>query len=393
MGSYTNIKKISMDVILLVLTFYEISVVPHLIFIVFKYCVLLYLLVTYCQFVKSNKVISLTIIIYGLSLMIPTFINNMPINNLISSFFVGIQIFDIYAVFNKALKKYDYKALIKLIFKTFIIILLINDFMILIIDYDFANSSTRYFIGDKFTVSYVHFFITALAFIVFYWNVKKLEIKINNITVVIFICLISLFCIIKVECVTGLLSYLFMLIIMMIPIKMKKVIINPIFLLGLIAIVNILFFGLIHLFWNTEIQNFLVSLLNKTPSLSGRTQIWDIIFYYINQKPIFGYGYFNTIIKDALGYGNPQNGVLKSLLDTGIFGLITLALLIYFSLNKSNKHFNLQIFYIYAFIVSMLVASLVEISLNHPIFFVSLSLVYNYKKEAYYKTDILLKKK
>ena len=81
------------------------------------------------------------------------------------------------------------------------------------------------------------------------------------------------------------------------------------------------------------------------------------------------------MIETYLGYGNPQNGVLKILLDTGIIGLLLYSILVFMALRPLNgKNFALN-FPIIAFLYAMIVASLVEINLTHMIVFMALAIV------------------
>ena len=81
------------------------------------------------------------------------------------------------------------------------------------------------------------------------------------------------------------------------------------------------------------------------------------------------------MIEKYLGYGNPQNGVLKILLDTGIFGLLLYVALLFIMLQPLNSKKFENNFSMLAFLYAMLVASLVEINLTHMIVFMSLAII------------------
>lgn len=381
MTNNIRIRKSTLDVILLVLTFYEITIIPHLLFIAFKYCVLIYLFFKNIQFAKNNKVISVVIFIYGLSSVIPTLLNGMPINTLVASCFVGLQVFDIYSTFDKFLNKNAYNKLVKTIFFTFLILLVINDVLMLALNYNFNSSATNYFIGNKFVLTYAHCWLIALGFIVYDIYNHRFSAKVCNLIVLTIICFVSILCILKVECSTGIVAIILMLGLIVIPGKLKQIVMYPHILLAGTGIINFLIFGSYRIFENKYVLDFITNTIGETSTLNGRTQIWNIIFYYIIKKPIFGYGYYNSIILDTLGYGNAQNGVLKILLDTGILGLLSFGFLIYFSLKNESKTQISSIFSVYAFFVAMLAASLVEISLNHMVVIASLALIYNFEKE------------
>ncbi len=77
----------------------------------------------------------------------------------------------------------------------------------------------------------------------------------------------------------------------------------------------------------------MLEMLGKSPTLTGRTDIWTRVIPHIWQSPLFGWGYaaFWTTdnpaaieISDALGWWVPQahNGLLEILLSAGLFGAI-----------------------------------------------------------------------
>lgn len=81
------------------------------------------------------------------------------------------------------------------------------------------------------------------------------------------------------------------------------------------------------------------------------------------------------MIETYLGYGNPQNGVLKILLDTGAIGLLLYSILVFVALRPLNDKNFVPNFSMIAFLYAMIVASLVEINLTHMIVFMALAIV------------------
>jgi O-antigen ligase len=67
-------------------------------------------------------------------------------------------------------------------------------------------------------------------------------------------------------------------------------------------------------------------------SLSGRTNWWDLGFYYLQQRPVLGYGAYagsRFVVLSALGYdltSSIHNAWLEILLGSGIVGFIPAAL-------------------------------------------------------------------
>jgi O-antigen ligase len=84
---------------------------------------------------------------------------------------------------------------------------------------------------------------------------------------------------------------------------------------------------------------FLLNLLGKDSSLTGRTQIWDAVLHSIAQRPLLGYGYqafwmglegesYHVILAVSWMLNQAQSGFLDVTLEMGLAGL-TLVLLIF----------------------------------------------------------------
>ena len=88
--------------------------------------------------------------------------------------------------------------------------------------------------------------------------------------------------------------------------------------------------------------DFLISLLGKDATLTGRTEIWDAVMGSIAKQPLFGYGYqafwlgfkgesYRIILTVTWALGQAQNGFLDVTLEMGIVGLIVVLLLFGFA--------------------------------------------------------------
>jgi O-antigen ligase len=75
----------------------------------------------------------------------------------------------------------------------------------------------------------------------------------------------------------------------------------------------------------------LLEMIGKDPTLTGRTDLWAYVIYYINQKPLLGWGLtafwsptnpFADEISGILGWTVPEahNGILELLLEVGAVG-------------------------------------------------------------------------
>jgi exopolysaccharide production protein ExoQ len=89
--------------------------------------------------------------------------------------------------------------------------------------------------------------------------------------------------------------------------------------------------------------DFLISLLGKDATLTGRTEIWDAVMGSIIKHPLFGYGYqafwlgfkgesYRIILTVTWALGQAQNGFLDVTLEMGVVGLSIVLLLFGFTL-------------------------------------------------------------
>lgn len=91
---------------------------------------------------------------------------------------------------------------------------------------------------------------------------------------------------------------------------------------------------------NKWLQDVIVNVLHKSPTLSTRTIVWGMSLPLISQKPLIGYGWLS--MKEYIElYSNsfatsPHNMVIEILLTVGVVGLFTYVLLYAFALKKRN---------------------------------------------------------
>jgi exopolysaccharide production protein ExoQ len=110
------------------------------------------------------------------------------------------------------------------------------------------------------------------------------------------------------------------------------VIATAIFIISLTAAAGLILFQ----------PEFLLTLLGKDSSLTGRTQIWAAVLHSISQRPLFGYGYqafwlglegesYHVILAVSWMLSQAQSGFLDVTLETGVVGLIIVLLIFFFA--------------------------------------------------------------
>lgn len=379
-----RIKQEMLNIILVCFTFYEPTIMPHSVFLFIKYFTIIWMLLKYFDGIRRNKAVMVTVYVYGIVTVLSSVYNGMAINTIVASIFFALQIIVVFLISEQVIRKYGVMQYIEWLFKYFLVICLVTDVCMLFMGYDFSDASEAYLIGNKFSVSYVHCFVASLAFaragdmrIRASSSRGKIGISKNGISkrgTAYVITLLSVMISSIVTCSTGMIISVLLIALMLLPEWLIRIISSGKFMVIGTAIINILMFGSYSLLTNPVVINFVQNILGKSADFTGRTQIWEIIFIKIAEKPILGYGYYNNVINNILGYGNPQNGVLKLLLDTGILGLIAYAILVFKSFSGGDDNYDIAHRAVASFYIVMLVASLAEINLLHMIVFLAMAI-------------------
>lgn len=245
-------------------------------------------------------------------------------------------------------------------------------------------SEAVYLLGNKFMVSYFHMSLLALL-INKDWEQgrkRKIDILIYFIYSVV-ICRVA-------DTMTGVIGLFFILLFWIIFYNNKKlyqISIKPITVLSFFLGLNALFLLSNVLLQNQVIASFLMKYSHTDTLLSGRLPMYKIVINSISENGIWGYGINYDIVERTLSFGNPQNGLLKMILDYGFIGFALFCVVLEKSFHSLNKVNILNTdFGLISFIYGMLFCSLIEINLDSLFFFI-LALMYgcanSYKKNIY----------
>ncbi len=151
------------------------------------------------------------------------------------------------------------------------------------------------------------------------------------------------------------------------------------------------------------IQSFdkILVILGKGSTLSGRTDIWNSVLYFIKQRPIIGHGYAGFWVDvgqarhvwGALGYEpvHAHNGFLDLILDLGFIGLavfLAIFILTYSKLLKAVrrsrdvKMFWPLIFLSMFFMLNISQAQILKVSFNWLVFVIISSSTFEYYRQS-----------
>ena len=370
-----------LNVILMCFTFYEPSFISHSVYLVIKYLIIIGLLLQYFSWAKRIKPVIIVAALYGGITVVSSILNHMTLNTIIASLFFALQIIDVFIVTKRVIHKYTLHTYLKWLFGIFLIASLLTDALMLFIGYDFSDSAEKYLIGNKFVVAYVHCLTAALAFSTagskgLIVGGTRLQLRGTSKRAGAYVYTIySLLICTKITCATGVVIMATLFLLMLLPNRAKAWIATGKMMVLAAGVANLLMFGSYSLLTNRVVLDFVQNVLGRSANFTGRIQIWTIIFGQIFESPIIGQGYYSDAINVILGYGNPQNGVLKLLLDTGLLGLLFYGILVWKAFKRPESENGSALYPIIIFFYAMLVASLVEINLTHMIVFLSMAIV------------------
>ena len=158
--------------------------------------------------------------------------------------------------------------------------------------------------------------------------------------------------------------------------KFYQLLIKPLSVLSFFIGLNALFLLSNVLLQNEFIASFLMKYSHTDTLLSGRLPMYKIVIQCISTNGIWGYGINYDIVQQTLTFGNPQNGLLKMILDYGFIGFVLFCVVLEKSFNCLNKiNISNTDFGLVLFIYGMLFCSLIEINLD-SLFFFFLALIY-----------------
>ena len=212
-----------------------------------------------------------------------------------------------------------------------------------------------YFVGNKFTTSYLFIVFTVL------FGIKYIDFQKNVMMyqIMYFLLSIGTICISwYIHCTTSVIASLVLIIMPLVPKTARKFICNVKGILVAASVATVAVFMMALILQNQQIRHFIVNVLKESLTLTGRLPIYNSLPNIIAKSPVLGYGYGNNIVSHVIGYGNAQNGELEILLDYGIIGGVSFLWTIYIC---TCTHVKENCWRMYILVYAMLLASIVDI--------------------------------
>lgn len=297
---------------------------------------------------------SLLLFCYSICLLISAYIglqNNFSINPLYSSLVYLTEIWLIYLNLKLVLNYFSLKEIVIVLFYLVLFFCILNDLILLI---NHSNVNDTYFLGNKFGVSFLH-----LDAVVFYLLINPKVDKSNKLDKkIILLGIYALGISAYVECTTVSIGIiLFFIMYYLFPMKLMKNGLTWLITLILSSTFYVSYFYLLNFGW---FQNFIVNILHKDISLTGRRVIYQNLPLALKGHWIWGYGFnsdfqiWNVILK--LNFPDCQNGLINIILEQGMICAAIIIIIFLLSLNKiklQNLKSIVCLVYVYTLISSV----------------------------------------
>lgn len=294
--------------------------------------------------------------------------NGMPLYNTVRFLLYLVELFALMIVLAETGRG---RTALKFLFWYALLIVLVNDALMFSRVITFGTEKhENYIIGTKFSVSYMHMDLLTLG-LMDYAN-KARGIKKGKwivLLVTAFIVLVA----VRTNCMTGLLGCL-LLGFMFAWLQTKrgkwlhKLASPGMFVLALAA--SVLFILVIDAVANIPFVRFVVEdVLNRDTSITGRTNIYQMLFENMQGHWLQGYGYGNDYesAMSLFGYANVQNGVMQWVLQIGVpatFCMLVLFVQVFRQLKRSNGYRRMQVMPLVILIYIYTVLATIETTFN-----------------------------
>ena len=194
------------------------------------------------------------------------------------------------------------------------------------------RSDSYYFVGSKFSVSYLCLFGLVMYVIAFGGGKHKAF----SFLVLVGMCILSILLILRVDCTTGVFGIALLVVLVVLRKVLGSLLRSPTFYVAtsLVATFLLVLFSeaITHIGF---VSDFITGFLGKSITLTGRLYVYEHLFPFLMQSPLLGNGYNSVYVLfdgqmtfSATGYAlNAQNAILEYCL---YFGIVGVALLYWF---------------------------------------------------------------
>ncbi|WP_169173225.1 O-antigen ligase family protein [Bifidobacterium oedipodis] len=277
-----------------------------------------------------------------------------------------------------ARQKKQLGIVLDIFYKISVCVLIINDVLLFT-----TSSSEVYLLGLKFSVAYFHMFVITLWFIRLQSG-KISRSAVNQLTLFILI-ILSIITGIRVDCMTGVVGLALMMTWFLLGTKFPKFVCNPVTAVSTVLISYGFLYVAPTVMHNSAVRHFVVDILHRDPTMTGRTNIFEVFPQAFEKKPFLGYGYgvsYDVMSWQGIGFvPDTQNGLAEIMLAGGLAAGALLLALIWNTIKSINPQVGkMRILAVTSFIYALICIATVEITFS-TLFFACLVLLANISKE------------
>lgn len=380
-------KKFGYAVILL-LSYYSLFARLNYISNIFRYIMLFIVglfVLFHLKIILKKKYLSLNFltILFVLWCLFSSYINRNSISSrdpfLASIVYFG-AVLETLLVIEILVEKYDPTFVVKLFYYYTLTTVIVADFLIFAVPSLVHQYGGVYLVGTKFSVSYLHAQLIALLI-----TKQSISDRKDNFHCVKLILLIvySVFISIYVDCMTGVIVTVLFFAIYYLFTKARKILMNPfVVVVFLLLCCSILMFSDAML-ENNFVQDFIVNVLNRSLTLTGRTEIYERLPEIMQGHWLLGYGYGSDyeISMRLIGFANTQNGLFNWCIQCGLTSAVLIVIMLFFSF-KNAKESKTTVYPIVVMIYCFCFIASVEICIEGMFFTLMflVSVITNYEK-------------
>lgn len=342
--------------------------------------VAIFLLQRVSVFIKKDHIkINGVLILFSIVMLYPSvmYMNNYERNPLLATIVFWLIQAETFLVMEVMCEEEKINMVVQFYYRLTLFWIIITDVLTVLFPSIFTTRAGNYLVGTKFTVSYLHLLLIAL------FMTKNRIFKKENVaskSTVILMLLWGVFIITRVQCNTGLIGLILLLIIMALPKQIQNKLCSPVLFIGIVAVSTA--FSVVYevILANPSIQHFISVYLKRELTLTGRTYIYAMMPKIFEGHYATGYGYGTTyeVCRHFTGFANTQNAILEWVVQLGIVGTTVLIILFLtaFKKMKGCKEDSVNTFVpLVAYIYSMVLLGTVEITID-SMFFGVVAVVY-----------------
>lgn len=324
---------------------------------------------------KKYVLVNLFVLLFSLMLIGTSYLNRYQISSrnpfLASIVFVSLLL-TFLGFMEIMIEKKQVHQVINVFFKTAMIVLLITDVLIVLFPNLYLSFGENYFVGTKFEVVYLHFFLACL------YMGKINRVKFNRSESIIAIgMLLWTFCIgTMVKCSTGIVGTVILLLLLFLMKKRENLFMNPISYMVVQCLCFSFIFFCEFILNNPTIETFIVDILGKNTTMSGRLNIYAYVPIMLtrNNAWMTGFGYATSyeIGRRSFGFPDTQNGILEWIWNAGIpttiIMIISFMSILYISKKYSSNINKKALFPMIGLLYLLTILGTVEITISQMYF-------------------------